>query len=376
MGIDLDLGSILRRISRSEDASVTLSITSPGVMGDHVERAARAALRHADSTTGLDSGGYTVATHAECLIPLHGMIDAAGWLRSFADALAESGVEAQVTVAPSAPVPDWFERADLWPAVGVWVAHRAGDAGSADGWGPARACTEAVVDHAASWVEAVDADPEQSRVVIDAVPVRQGPPFAEALRYGARRGRKVGVYGIRRHPRRARLVTLCPRGEISYQDLRDTPPAPIDQLADIRALLLRSAATSDLGIARLTVGIPGCWSGTGFGMFPSPPYIDMFEWLRCRQLWSQYVPDAYASQLLTTSHLDRSHDLSDWNVTRAGSDRWLVETRHHEAWLGSPPMDQVLASAWPPPDVLESARSSFGDMLIRPADIQPSPAPG
>jgi hypothetical protein len=85
-----------------------------------------------------------------------------------------------------------------------------------------------------------------------------------------------------------------------------------------------------------------------------------------RRLWSSYVPDAFAVQVLSDNHLKRAHNLDNWVIEEIASGRHLVTARNLDRWLATPPphpADEYRLSA-PPADVLDAARADFGGMLI------------
>lgn len=88
-----------------------------------------------------------------------------------------------------------------------------------------------------------------------------------------------------------------------------------------------------------------------------------------RPLLARYVPDAFGIQVLTDAHLERAHDLSDWDVTALANGRHLVAAKDVEGWFGTlAPRDWRSLGTTPPlPDnreLVEKARADFGDMIL------------
>jgi len=67
-------------------------------------------------------------------------------------------------------------------------------------------------------------------------------------------------------------------------------------------------------------------------------------------------------QLLTGTHLDRAHDLSDWDVTQITPDRFLIEAHDLAPWFTGDRTD---------PDVYDKAAHDFGRMCQRRANVDP-----
>ena len=95
--------------------------------------------------------------------------------------------------------------------------------------------------------------------------------------------------------------------------------------------------------------------GDEFGTFPVSPA----KWSspRYTHLIDRLVLDAHAIQLLTTSHLERAHNLDAWTITPVAADRYLVAAPDLDAWL---------TGRTPDPDLLAQARHDFGKMIATP----------
>ena len=91
------------------------------------------------------------------------------------------------------------------------------------------------------------------------------------------------------------------------------------------------------------------------GIRPPPPQSRSY-WVKHSHLHATHAFDAFGVQILTASHLERAHDLSEWTVTEIAADRYLVQTPDLATWY---------ADIAPPPDLYEKARADFGDMILR-----------
>jgi len=80
--------------------------------------------------------------------------------------------------------------------------------------------------------------------------------------------------------------------------------------------------------------------------------------------WDQYVPDAFGIQLVSSAHLDKAHDLTDWQVQQVAPDRHLITAADLSAWYDSPTCLDILTRAFPAPELREKARHDFGAMIL------------
>lgn len=99
---------------------------------------------------------------------------------------------------------------------------------------------------------------------------------------------------------------------------------------------------------------------------PLPPDIEESDVRYNKHLLDRYLPDAHGMQVVRTAHLDRAHDLSDWQITDLGSGRHLVEAHDLDPWF---------ASTLPDPDTLAAARADFAGAILTKTVIADNPAP-
>lgn len=103
------------------------------------------------------------------------------------------------------------------------------------------------------------------------------------------------------------------------------------------------------------------------GLFTTVPDV---PWDGVPQLWSTYLPDAYAVQVVTDEHLAKAHDLSAWHVETVAPGRHLVRAKDLQPWFNLDanlgPYDPETRSMrqFPADDVLDQARHDFGDMIL------------
>jgi hypothetical protein len=74
------------------------------------------------------------------------------------------------------------------------------------------------------------------------------------------------------------------------------------------------------------------------------------------------LPDAFGWQIVTSRHLARCHDLSRWEITDLGHDRFVLSAPELDAWLAVDPRrpdEPRMGTAR-----LEAARRDFGDVIL------------
>jgi hypothetical protein len=85
------------------------------------------------------------------------------------------------------------------------------------------------------------------------------------------------------------------------------------------------------------------------------------------EIWGEYVLNPCGAQILTDKHLDRAHNLDDWNTARLNDRLFIVTAKDLAAWYDRSPM--VF-----PREILREfeakARADFGDMLFTHATAQ------
>lgn len=96
-----------------------------------------------------------------------------------------------------------------------------------------------------------------------------------------------------------------------------------------------------------------------YGMLVNPARTESAYYSKSRHLrhlWAARIPHPSGTMILTSSHLEHAGTLQDWVVRRAGEKRWLVQSRHLDAWF---------QQEQPTPGAIQAARDDFADALIR-----------
>jgi hypothetical protein len=160
------------------------------------------------------------------------------------------------------------------------------------------------------------------------------------------------VVARRSKPTRMRKVELWPHGRVSYSD-HDPSTSLRERLVLAREPLAFAVENTDLAFVAYQDPSSSAWRPNLRGS--AWAFVDEADVRYNRPLLASMVPDAHGIQMLTTAHLERANDLSDWTVTDVGSGRYLVEARSLDQWYEGPGPDL---------EVLEKARADFGDMIM------------
>lgn len=217
------------------------------------------------------------------------------------------------------------------PRATEWVATNAEDSFQTTGLEHAQSMTEMVLDERALYLHAALRDP---------------------LRYRKGRVQSQGLLGV-----------LIVDPDMSWSD----------KLDQVRQILTWAPPRSDYGYIRHTTGmdLPLDEGATW-------PHIRESHVRYNRPLLTSFVPDAFGIQLLTDAHLERAHDLTNWDITPLAGGRHLVAARDLEAWFGpihaggqnehgGYARDRLL-----PDDLalVAKARADFGGMILTPELIE------
>lgn len=127
-----------------------------------------------------------------------------------------------------------------------------------------------------------------------------------------------------------------------------------------RTVMIEESAELSYAVARRADTGTGWWTLQQDPPLP-PTGIDAGYYLRRPNNWSDQVVDVHGLQVLTTGHLDRAHDLSNWKIESLGHDRVLVEASDLAPWYQEPEPD---------PETLARARADFGRMIVTVEDIK------
>jgi hypothetical protein len=175
----------------------------------------------------------------------------------------------------------------------------------------------------------------------------------------------IGLQSGRTKPIRHRTVEFEREGRVACQDVDQTRNTR-DQLAQLLDCLRWQPSGLDYAfIGWAHGGLTNMWWGDHM-TYDLPGGLREGDVRGHRRLWSSYVPDAFGLQVLTEAHLERAHDLSDWDIEELAPGRHLVVARDLNPWLATPPPhpENQYRLSTPPADILDAARADFGGMLI------------
>lgn len=307
-------------------------------------------------------GWAAVMTHAHTVD--HGL----EWLEMFTKTWGNA-VDGTVTGGPSPtrlstrdPSPQL--TANLWYTSGDLVAIPRNDRSSL--WLVEEKVTRHVVEQAISWAHL-----QGGRQYVHRGDPGDGCTEPVDLDYGLALTQAINRYGYcsvtcrLERPLRQRSFNLRPHGQAVFQ-VTDPTLDWRTRLDQVRQVLSWSPPLVDYGYVRHGVG--GSLVGDSGQTWPHVRGSDVRY---NRPLLASFVPDAFGIQLLTDAHLERAHDLSQWDITSYAGGRHLVSARDLEAWFG--PVDGrdergfYVAEALPPSDELVAqARADFGGMILTP----------
>jgi hypothetical protein len=305
------------------------------------------------------AGGLSVSTPNGVVIPMVRTgaddEDLHRWAQMVARLLGEAGVGGKLTAARSAWVPPWASEETGWRQVVGFVAHSPSGAQRIQGrpfWGVDEGATRLLVHNALAWAgrtgytsyaglgtfstQVNDLDAVESWLV-DGLPSQGHGAFTALAK------RRTGVVRSK-----FGLGGLCMYG---FADAASSIEA---RLEEVRNVLVANANVTSLAMVRNAPIMSASWQQL---LFSDPPMSEArWRWAESRrESLSLVVPDVAGIQLLTAKHMDRAHDLSDWNVTELPGGRFLVEAQNLRDWFG----DELVARS-----VVEDARRDFGAMVL------------
>jgi hypothetical protein len=288
------------------------------------------------------------------------------WLDAFATHLQSQGLRGRITAAPFAGFPRWTSELPL--QLTAFVSYQTKDLGllSADQqrrtWHVSQDLTAKVAEAGTLWGRFDGAEVYLSRNIHQTRSTN--PDVGTALASGVEKFAMASVTYLRSDPPRYATVALGILGEACYT-VADDSVTWRTRLAKLTRAMVRFPDESDLAFVQYTNYLAVDWSDLAAGR-PHLPYVKDYHVRYNRHLYTEYVPDAHGIQLLTSAHLARAADLSEWVVEPIAADRFLVQAKDLEPWY---------AAIEPDVEVLSKARADFGGMLLTPEIIADNPAP-
>lgn len=359
--IEIDVDEILDSARVNEFADVRVEFVPERPSGSAViepmDRAVRVANGEVPDLWGEDPA-VTVAGGCVRLKHLASPESLTAWLTAFARDLRASGVTGVLHATPTVRLPRWLsELAE--PQMTAYVAFdgvfgdQAGRAsgGSASSLGAAAATRWC--DGAVRWAAESGGDAYLTSAGFHQLDPTSAVASHLCSAVLANFGRLAAVtYARERTPGAAR-VCLNANGHAIYQVY--DPESSLEAHAHrVREALLADSEHTRLAFVAMTPLWAYSWDSRGQAM-PPLPTVAAHALNENTTMWSRFVPDAHAMQLLTGEHVRNASDLSGWNVTPVGHDRFLVE---------APDLVEWFSPGGPRESVVTKARADFGGAIV------------
>lgn len=375
--VQVDTKAVLRALSRGHGEEAWVQI----LVDDSEDAVLHASdVDQAVAAANEDSFGGDIETLGAVETPIKGgyaiLIQRPGtkrtylrWLDKVAQLLTEGGAEGVITAAPHVLSPAWYRNDPTIPAQPTaMIAFRTSDlsAMSRDEarfvWAVPPEPTRRIVEAVAQWTRLDGAKIHLG--VSGYTTVAQVEDIEPMLNAALPREPSASIDQFTTKPRRMRSASFGNYGTAGMQIVDFATPWP-DRVQDlIEGMRRLPDLIEQASLAHMGKGSPP-WSNIGSAV-PRPPHVMAYHFRTNPNLRRQFVPDAYAAQVLTQDHLSRAHDLSDWAITDLGYGRSLLTAPDLESWF---------ASGQPDPAVLAKARADFGDMILTDEVAEQAPGP-
>lgn len=278
------------------------------------------------------------------------------WFAAFARYLEAGGWTGKVTAAPQANLPQWLNPWDPLPLqLTAYVAYRTTvtpqrNQSTAE-WLVPPEVTERLARTAVQWGEFAGAQAYLRRY-LHLMRIRSAD-LPQHLSNGLNRLGQAGLDYVQSKPQRVRHGGFSFGGEACYSVLDDSLTWK-ERLEKVTEPLWDSPADYTLAFVKYS------WIlGSSFSDLDSatPRPLARSYWHYCRHLYPTHTPDACGIQVLSDAHLQRAHDLSDWQIETISEGRHLVAAKDLASWYAQPEPD---------PEVVARARHDFGAMILTP----------
>lgn len=285
------------------------------------------------------------------------------WCDLLATKLTNHGLTGKLTSAPKPRIPEWFAArdGDLTAFVSyqqlkyVPLAGRSG--GRHSGWNTDPALTNQLTTYATNWAHFPGAHTYLTRdtVTVRADHLNAAPLITNTLNQSTPNNvHTARICCITAKPGRGTTCAFSINGQACYT-ISDPQQAWQNRIQQLTQILTAFPQQTDLGLIRHSFALASAWHNIDSTPPRLPNHLDRqdLEWRR--MLLLHYVPDAHGIQLLTPQHLDKAHDLADWNTQQLTPNRYLLTSKQPEAWYATPNIH---------PDTLAKARQDFGQMIL------------
>lgn len=329
-------------------------LTGAGEVADWVneEAVSRYGLDDAPFVEGVSDSDRGVSA---LMNPAGADLEVRTWFDLFAQQLTERGWSGDVRAARVTWAPGWStDREEVGRAIGAFLRFTPHESPSHDTNQPGLDLSEENLAALAGVVDEWNATRTAARTYLirgdfsGPAPTRN---LGTALTKAALRNGLSSVMWVDRRTRTTACVSAT-SGAQAYFSVASATEGWRDRLQTVTGALVRFGPHLEVGMIRITKPIGNSWRAVR-GIPPEPPG----DIAATDDLWlaREYVLDVYGTQVLTGTHLERTRDLSSWNITELGNDRHLVSHPDPEAWY---------AHDTPNSAILARARQDFGDLII------------
>ncbi len=379
MSVVVTASSIKRRLSENP-GGVLLLITEQGHKGARPELveairtavlAANVALVDPDGSEHTKAEPRAVVTPKGAVVNMHRVWDypeAASWLEVFAQNLEGAGVAGKVTAAPIAWPPPDLQAVLSQTALVAFLAFHVEIPDDPDSRGPLKwradePTTELIAERLVKWNlrwsagDGLDSEADSDTDVyvgVGSANFKLDQPFpAHTFADLLPREPSCSITRAKRDLSAYTEAGAGPHAGVTYC-LYDQTKTWQERVSQARKALLADAQVVDVGFIRFNPAGASSWKDLD-RLRPAFPHISA-SWLKLNRLpLTRMVPDAHGIQVLGSQHLERANDLSGWEVSTLDQHHYLVQAPDLGPWY---------SQSEPDPDVLEAARTDFGDMIM------------
>jgi hypothetical protein len=285
------------------------------------------------------------------------------WLFALAAALEVDGLRGKLTAAPDVDFPDFVPTVPNQQLT-AFVAYRVLD--PAPGWpAPWNVDETTTAKILRLPQQQAEAPGMRTFVFTHGHTTEVGPAVAPAMKRLLPGSGGAGAVLTREQPERLVSCSLHVNGTY-LQMVHDPALTWRERLRECQDVVTALPDVTVLAFVQRASRLQGSWDVMDTSLPPQPAGLREYHWQDRPHLRSRFVPDARGIMVLTETHLEKAHDLSNWTVEPFGPGTHLVQAPDLAPWY---------AQDAPDPDVLAKARQDFGAMILTLADIELNPPP-
>lgn len=357
-----DRGDLWLRFTASgEPDGLERAVLDAMSAGDRAAEAATGARELSPASEGPSRLALGPPTYVLSLVHLETDADLDTWVAAFAAHLEASGVSGTVGPHTRKRSRLWDQVEQIpWPQLSAYIAYVVVDPRPSDwaalGWNVSEEATARIL------AEVAAAAPDHATTFFNGGLVQlEASPEVAASAVARQLQRDPATYVAHVTPDAAQVDwTGYWMNGLASRHLY-APDETWDRRVDklIRSLVATASLVEQAFVQYSPLRDLG-WDNLGHSQAPPPPVPGYtFRYHPC--LLQTVVPDARGALVVRDAHLERAHDLTRWNVQPIQDGRHLLTAHDLEPWFASPDVD---------PDLLDQARRDFGDMIVKPEDIE------